>query len=133
MTIEQYAERHAIPGQRRGVYAELRSRARQLAKRLGAPTPEWALPRAREGKPVAWSGRTERSPRVPSVGAGAAVSTEMPEPLRDWHRRTPGGVVQISRRGVVLHTLDGSREFPDVATAIVAIDGQATTANQGAE
>jgi len=57
----------------------------------------------------------------------------MPEPLRDWHRRTPGGVVQISRRGVVLHTLDGSREFPDVATAIVAIDGQATTANQGAE
>ncbi|HEY4158497.1 MAG TPA: hypothetical protein VGM29_10380 [Polyangiaceae bacterium] len=52
---------------------------------------------------------------------GVHVTPAALDALRAWRMRTPGAVVQLSARGVVLHTLAGKRTFRDMAAAVAAV------------
>ena len=51
------------------------------------------------------------------------VGADIPPELSEWRHKhsRDGAIIQISRRGVVLHTLAARRTYPDVAAAIAAI------------
>ncbi|HEX3853601.1 MAG TPA: hypothetical protein VHW01_21700 [Polyangiaceae bacterium] len=58
---------------------------------------------------------TARAPTEP-------ITTAIPDALRTWRQRTPGAVIQIGQRGVVLHALGSqARTFPSIAAAVEAV------------
>jgi hypothetical protein len=107
--------------------SNIRMRARELAAQLGVPMPDWARhrkpsrknckrSRAQSPMPVRRRARPARA-QAPGVHIAPAAL----EALRAWRERTPGSVVQITHKGVVLHTLAGKRTFRDMAAAVAAV------------
>lgn len=109
---------------------DLRSRARRLAALLEVDVPEWASLKASAAqrqiatqKPASapMPRRRARGP-LPAGSVGPGVDTTIPPELREWRARALGGIVQISRAGVVLHEFGAPpRRFKTVEAACAAV------------
>jgi len=107
------------------VRALARNQARSVAKRLGVDAPAWAArlapARRKAAQRVGRAWMVKPAAAATRKGGTAPVSADALAALRAWRERTPGAVVQVSRRGVALHTLGGVRRFRDVAAALASL------------
>jgi hypothetical protein len=88
----------------------LRYRVRLRCEAEGVAAPEWA------------ARRQKHSARPPAAPLAPAAPLEVPAALSAWRRGGEGRVVEVGRRGIVLHELGAEpRRFASVAAAVAAI------------
>ena len=107
--------------------AQLRRYVRRRCIDAGVTCPEWAAARRKTLSADLGPSSARRPAREKPTPAGrdqtppSVAPVTIPPELRAWRQAGEGRALRVSRRGVELHSLDGVRRFPDVATALAAI------------